>query len=231
MLTPARRRDTSEHLDDATLAAATAIASGEDIARANRWLGGCAAVGESFDTVCDRLPRAVTVLDIASGVGDLAATVVATARRRGVTAHPIALDRRVDLLSRAQTRGVAGIAADATRLPIASASVDVVLCAQFLHHLDATHIVDLARECTRIARHAVIIADLRRHWVAALGIWLASFPLAFHPISRHDGVASVLKGFTRDELAALLTAGAARPIAVRPRPLFRLTAIWGPAGS
>jgi hypothetical protein len=80
----------------------------------------------------------------------------------------------------------------------------------------------------RVARCAVVIADLRRSWIAAGGFWAASFPLLFHPITRHDGVVSVMRGFTPSELADTVE----QAIAVRPRVQqrlgFRLTTSWEP---
>ncbi len=228
MFTPDRRA-TPEWLDDPSSDAATAVISGEDIARCNTMLGGRWALVAQLRPLWAQLPRRLTLLDLASGVGDQAATLVTAGARHGVAVETIALDRRPELLRRAATRGAQPVAADSSALPFATGSVDVVICCQFLHHLDESGIVALMRECTRIARHVVVVADLRRSWFAAAGLWLASWPLGMHPVSRHDGLVSVLKGFTPAELAALLTTAAARPVGVRTHPLFRLTAAWGPA--
>ena len=89
----------------------------------------------------------------------------------------------------------------------------------------------MLRELDRVARHRVIVSDLRRSWLAAAGIWLASFPLRFHPVSRHDGVVSVLRGFTRDELEQMVEGAVNRRAHVRYRPAFRATAAWTPTPS
>ena len=83
----------------------------------------------------------------------------------------------------------------------------------------------------RVARRRVIISDLRRSWLAVAGLWSSSFPFRFHPVSCHDGVVSILRGFTLAELRALVyeTVGV-RP-AVRRRWAFRLTASWDPGSS
>jgi hypothetical protein len=74
----------------------------------------------------------------------------------------------------------------------------------------------------------VIVSDLRRSWIAAAGIWLASFPLRFHPVSRHDGLTSVLRGFAGDELHDLVDSAVGTTPQVRHRPGFRTTAAWTP---
>jgi hypothetical protein len=81
----------------------------------------------------------------------------------------------------------------------------------------------------RVARVRVIISDLRRSWVAAGGLWIASFPLRFHPISRHDGVVSVMRGFTRGELKEIVSNALGIEAGVSHRPGFRITCAWTPA--
>jgi len=228
VFTPTRRA-TPEWLDDPSLDRATAVTSGEDIARCNAWLGGRRALRAQFAPLWDLLPTPATVLDVACGVGDLGAALQHEATRRGRTLHVIALDRRAELVDRAQARGVTPLVADVATIPLRDASVDVVICGQFLHHLAPSALTPTLRELSRVARHAVLISDLERSWVAAAGFWLLAWPLALHPVSRHDGVASVLKGFTAEEFRTALTAGLGRPVRVRRRLPFRLTSSWGPS--
>jgi hypothetical protein len=60
------------------------------------------------------------------------------------------------------------------------------------------------------------------------GFWLVSFPLGFHRVTRHDGVVSVSRGFTVEELAHLVMAATGVAPHVRRRLGFRLTARWTP---
>jgi SAM-dependent methyltransferase len=107
--------------------------------------------------------------------------------------------------------------------------MDIVLCSQLMHHFDDDGARRLIREMNRVARHAVIVSDLRRSWIAAAGFWLVSFPLRFSPVTRHDGVLSVLRGFTTAELAGLVRAETGMAPVVRRRLGFRLTARWTPS--
>jgi hypothetical protein len=95
-----------------------------------------------------------------------------------------------------------------------------------LHHFFDGEIIAFLREMHRVTASVAVVAELRRSWFAAAGIWLASFPLRFHPVSRHDGVVSVFRGFTSAELSdSVMQATGVRP-AVHHRPLFRVTAVW-----
>jgi hypothetical protein len=102
----------------------------------------------------------------------------------------------------------------------------VALCSQLLHHFEGGAAARLLTELDRVARRAVVVSDLRRSWLAAAGFWLASFPLRFHPVTRHDGVVSVLRGFTAAELRHLITSATGTTPVVRRSPGFRLTATW-----
>jgi hypothetical protein len=138
------------------------------------------------------------------------------------------VDGSESLVRAARDAGVLPVCADALALPFACRSVDIAMCSQLLHHFEAPRTLALVRELDRVARHRVIVADLRRSWLAAGAIWLASFPLRFHAVSRHDGVVSVLRGFTVPELRELVrAAGHTVPVA-RTRLGFRTTAAWTP---
>jgi hypothetical protein len=102
------------------------------------------------------------------------------------------------------------------------------MCSQVLHHFAGTDALELLREMNRVARVRVIVSDLRRSWIAAAGLWLASFPLRFHAVSRHDGVVSVMRGFTPDELGDTVRQAVARKTVVHRRRAFRVTASWAP---
>ena len=60
----------------------------------------------------------------------------------------------------------------------------------------------------------------------AAGFWIASTALRFHPVTRHDGVVSVLRGFTTAELRALVRAATGTVPRLRRALFWRLTAIW-----
>ena len=151
------------------------------------------------------------------------------ARGRGVALRAIGVDLAESLARAASGPDLPVLCADALALPFADRSVDFVTCSQLLHHFDDAAALALLRELHRVARRRVIVSELRRSWAAAAGIWLASYPLRFHPVSRHDGVVSVFRGFRREELRALVRAAVARDAEVRDRLGFRTTAAWAAA--
>jgi SAM-dependent methyltransferase len=214
-----------EALDDHTTEPEVVRATLADIVRSNRWFGGRAAVARGVDRLSATLARPITVLDVGAGAGDIVGYLADQVARRGGRLTPIAVERHPEAARLCRARGVATVLADGGFLPMGAGSVDIVVASQLLHHLERAAAIQVARELDRVARIGVVIADLRRSATAELGIWLASYLMAFHPVSRHDGVLSVRRGFTAPELAGLL-ADAGVVAHVERRPQFRLLATW-----
>lgn len=227
-LVPRRHRG-FEHLDDPGTDAALRERSLRDVRRANVLLGGTHAVLRELARRLPALGTAATLLDVGTGLGDIPSRARTLAARRGVRLTTFGIDEAVSLAR--LTHGVldGSACADARRLPFADASVDVVTCSQVLHHFEDAEIPAVLRELQRVARRAVIVSDLRRSWIAAAGFWLVSWPLGFHRVTRHDGVVSVLRGFTARELALHVHRAIDRTADVRRHPGFRVTASWTPS--
>jgi hypothetical protein len=222
-----------EYLDDPTCDPGLRARSLADVARANRLLGGTrAALTELEDTLPGLRGRngRATLLDVGTGLGDIPARARDAARRAGVPLATIGIDVVPALAAVSAGRVDVALCGDARALPLANRSVDVVLCSQLVHHFDGARAAEILRELDRVGRSRVIVSDLRRSAVAAAGLWLASFAMRFHPVSRHDGIVSILRGFTAAELADLVQgAVGVRPV-VRRRLGWRVTASWRPTG-
>jgi ubiquinone/menaquinone biosynthesis C-methylase UbiE len=225
MLVPRRRRG-FEHLDDPRTPPTIRERSLRDVQRANVLLGGAHAVLAELSRLLPALDACATLLDVGTGLADIPARAASRSRRRGVALTTFAVDEAESLLHAARTRVDAGTCADARRLPFADASVDVVTCSQVLHHFPDEEIPLVLRELQRVAKRYVVVSDLRRSWVAAVGFWAIAWPLGFHAVTRHDGFTSVLRGFTTDELARHVRHATERAPDVRRHPGFRVTATW-----
>ena len=176
-------------------------------------------------------PRGGLALDVGTGTGDIPRAAAARAGRRGLTLRLVGLERHPAAAREAARQGgLAAVIADGGRLPMRTRSVDLVLCSKLLHHLPGTAGTRLLSEMDRVARRGVVVADIHRSALAAAGIWLASFPLRFHPATRHDGVISVFRGFSPAELHGACAA-AHVAATIRSHPGWCLTAAWRPAGA
>jgi len=214
-----------EALDSPTFDAALTRITLADITRSNTLFGGRAAVAYGVERLLrdKAVSRAVSVLDVGAGSGDVLAYLMR--RCRGVPIEPIAADWHREAVKLCSTRGLPAIACDARRLPLADGAVDIVVASQLLHHFNRPAAQRLVHELDRVARLGVVVSDLQRARTAELWFQIGSRLLGFHEVSRHDGVVSLRRGFTRGELDALLR-GAGMAATVCRRPGYRLVAYW-----
>jgi len=221
-------RDVSTHIEllDHTVEDALRLRALREVARANFYFGGNRVVLRELSAALAGLSSdRVTVLDVGTGSGHLAELI---RRPHAGRVTLLGVDLRWALARAARDSGTPAACGDGLSLPFRARSVDVVVCSQLLHHFADPDAVRLLSELDRVARHRVVVCDLRRSRIAAGGFWLASHPLGFHPVTRHDGVASVRRGFTAAELTRLVNAAIHREPAVRRSLGFRLAVSWRP---
>jgi SAM-dependent methyltransferase len=219
-LAPARRRgvellDLPETSDDVRAAAM------RDLERSNTLFGGARSLLRALRPLLASR-GGTTVLDVATGTGDIPARI----RAEDSEVRIIGLDGSPALAATAARRTDAALAADALRLPFRDASVDIVTCSQALHHFFDDDARRLISELHRVARGHVVISDLRRSPFAAIGFWIAATLLRFHPVTRRDGVTSVYRGFTGEELRALVSGVTGVTPVIRRGLFWRITATW-----
>ena len=227
-LTPDRIRG-HEILDEDNLDPKLVVRSMHDVARANRFFGGSTAAVAELESALEKSNGSVTLLDVGSGIGDVSEKARKKAEKLGVTLSTTGIDTAEELSAESRSRHAAVVCGDALKLPFADRSFDVVLASQILHHFDDATAVKLLAEMNRVAKNRVVISDLRRSWLAVIGLWIGSYLLRFHPVSRHDGIVSIRRGFTCPELEDLVKRAVGRTPKVTSRPLFRLTTGWTPA--
>jgi SAM-dependent methyltransferase len=177
-----------------------------------------------------RLPRdrAVSVVDVGSGFGDMLRKIDRWAVRRGW---------RLDLTGVDLNPWSARTAAEATApdRPIRYVTanlfdyrppqpIDIVISSLFTHHLDDASLVRFVAWMETNSAIGWFVNDLRRHPLPYHAFRTASRALRFHHFVQHDGPISIARAFDphdwRDTLAAAgLAPGAAE---IRPQFPFRL---------
>ena len=225
--TPAQR-DIEELLDLGAGTAWERAASLADLRRLNRWLGGIAVSRRELAALARRRGLSeLGLLDLGTGSADVPAALERAGPRMGVQVRAMGVDLKCEHLAIARRHvervgaRVALACADAFRLPLADRSVDVVHSALFLHHFRPPALAALLAEAWRVARHALVMNDLVRHAVPLAFLRWGGPLVARSPITRHDGVASVLRAYTREELEAVArAAGLPAPI-IRPHFPYR----------
>src|SRR5262249_49348906 len=136
--------------------------------------------------------RTITVLDVGTGGADIPCAIARWARRTGRRIRILVLDRDPATLAVAR-RAIAPygeivlLQGDALALPVRAGSVDVVISALTLHHLEPAAAVLSLSEMDAAARLGVLVNDLMRSRAAYCAVWLATRVLTRNAMSRHDG--------------------------------------------
>jgi 2-polyprenyl-3-methyl-5-hydroxy-6-metoxy-1,4-benzoquinol methylase len=156
--------------------------------------------------------RQWSLLDVGCGGADIARHLLALARRDDfdLCVHAIDPDRRAIDFATAAAPADACLTLENCELRTIAARgdrFDFVVCNHLLHHLDAADLQSLCRDAAQIGRRRVIWNDIERSDVGyalfAIGAPLF-FPRAF---TASDGLRSIRRSYTRDELAAALPDG------------------------
>jgi ubiquinone/menaquinone biosynthesis C-methylase UbiE len=214
---------TEEILDSNLCPRAEVETSLRDLCRINRWFGGVATTRGLFERVAEETGRKhLSVLEVASGFGEVPRAAGEQLSSKGITLDITDLDR-VETHLQPEHRA---LVADALALPFRNDSFDVVSCSLFAHHLQPGDLARFAGEALRVSRCAFLINDLVRHPLH-LALAYAGFPLMRSYVSRVDGVASVRRAYTPEEVREILSNGSHSPkrIEISRHYLFRMGVI------
>ncbi|HJT81085.1 MAG TPA: methyltransferase domain-containing protein, partial [Chthoniobacterales bacterium] len=80
---------------------------------------------------------------------------------------------------------------------------DIVLCSLALHHFTSEQAVGLLRHCRDLSRQFVLVSDLRRGYLASVGVFLLTATLFREPMTRIDGRLSAARAFSFGEFREL----------------------------
>lgn len=214
-----------ELLDDPGADAAEVRLTLHHIARSNRWFGGTAAVRHALARLVPPGTGSRSLLDVGTGQGDIPRALMPWATRRGTPLQAAGLERIPAAARMASDAGLPTVIGCGGRIPFRSRSVDLVISSQLAHHLAPDACIRLFRECARVARVGVVVADLQRSRIARPLFSAAAVLLRFDPWTRRDGVTSLARGFTPAALSDLITR-AGFQARVDRRPGFRVVAWW-----
>ncbi len=198
-----------------------------DLARVNRFTFTHRPILRWLAAATSGLPAgaSVSVLDVASGQGDLLRAIHrwGVARNLRLRLAGIDLNPRSVALAQAATPEAMSITwrVGDVFASIPAPPADLIVTSQFAHHLDDDGVVSLLRWLDLHARLGWYVADLRRSVLSYYGFGVLARLMRWHRIVRDDGTISIARGFRRAEWRALL-ARAGIPATIHAHPMFRL---------
>lgn len=227
-MTLERRSDEPERMDVEEVAP-------EDLEHALRDLEWLTALGLYHRPVLRWLDRiaagraSLSVLDVASGGGDMLRRIARWGRRRGIALRLEGVDlnphaRRVAERATEAWMPVTYRTADAFALG-PDLEPDIIISSHFAHHLTDDELVAFLRWMEATARLGWFVNDLHRHWLMLLGIRAITGALPFHRFVRSDGPISVRRSLVRADWERALAAAAIPPGRVELR--WHMPFRWG----
>lgn len=170
-------------------------------------------------------PGPVRLLDIGCGGGDVLRGLVSRARADGFDVSGVGIDPDDRSLAVARAapplRGVEYRLIDSTRLADSDERFDVVLSSHVMHHLTPAELRTVLEDSERLATRLALHSDIARSRLAYAAYAVGITPLAPGSFLRTDGLRSIRRSWTRDELSELTPDGWR---VERPAP-FRLLAV------
>ncbi len=233
LLTPLERDTDAVELMDRAVSFGELAGELRAITQLNRFFGGSRLTLRHVRRTLAALPadRPVSVLDVGAGAADIPVALVRWARRAGRRIRVLALDRDSATLRYAGGYVAAYpeitlVQGDALALPVRPGSVDVVISAMTLHHLQTEEAVRYLAEIDAAARLGWVVNDLVRGRVAHRLVWAATRIFSRSAMARHDGPMSILRSYTPSEVAALCEKAGLFDVTVAHYPmLFRQCAV------
>ncbi len=188
----------------------------ERIRQLNRWFGSYRLVlnfmrrwikSATADSSCGEPGVRMRVADVATGSGDIPRLIVDYARKIGAHIEIHAVDRQAATLEIATklSSGYPEISyreANILEWDCAEA-YDIVLCSLTLHHFSDADAVKVLCRCRELSKRFVLVSDLRRGFLARVGLHFLTALIFREPMTRHDARLSAERAFSFSEMRDL----------------------------
>lgn len=198
-----------ERMDDPELGSAEHLHALRGLRRINAWTRNASLVWKHLlPTEHASAGRPLRVLDIATGSADIPIALMRIGASHGIRLEIEACDVSEQALAFAAQNCVeAGVSIrlfchDIVRAPLPS-QYDVVICSQFMHHLETATTAQVLAKLKSAATSRVIVVDLERGLANWLQVWLATRVLSRSPVVHFDGPQSVRAAYSMAEFAEL----------------------------
>lgn len=148
------------------------------------------------------------VLDLATGSGDIPRLVVDYARKVGAAVTVDAIDRQSSTLEIARDLSggypeISFLEDDVLSFGEGGSTYDLVLCSLALHHFEEDAAVQLLRRCRELSNGLVLVSDLRRGFLATIGVYLLTALVFRESMTRTDARLSAERAFSFREFRSL----------------------------
>ena len=178
----------------------------ENIRQLNRWFGSYALISMFLSRWIKPGSR-LRIVDLATGSGDITRLIAECGRKIRAELRIDALDRQSATLEIAQKLSVPYPEISFVEGNILewrpAEPYDVVFCTLALHHFSNDDAVRVLQRCRELSHKFVLVSDLRRSWMATIGVHLLTATVFREPMTKHDARLSIARAFSFSEMNQL----------------------------
>lgn len=178
----------------------------ENIRELNRWFGSYALISMFLGRWIKPGAR-LRIVDLATGSGDIPRLIAEYGRKVGAELRIDAVDQQsatLEIAKRLSARypEIAFVEGNVLEWN-ATEPYDLVLCTLALHHFSDDDAVRVLQHCRELSRKFVLVSDLRRSWMATIGVHLLTATMFRQPMTKYDARLSIERAFSFSEMNQL----------------------------
>ena len=207
LISTKHRTDKPEIMDDFTVKGGVIEDALDKISKINQFLGGNKLTLQGVNDLISKIDESVeiTIVDLGCGNGDMLRMLADYAEHNNLKFNLIGIDANNFTISYAKELSlhypnIQFRCEDIFGNKITELDFDIVLLTLTLHHFKNEEIDTLLASCHKKATLGIVINDLHRSSIAYRLFQGLCFVLRLNPISREDGLTSILRGFKKAEL-------------------------------
>ncbi len=210
------------NVDEATLKAALA-----EVTRVNKYLGGQQVTLEGLRYFFDRFSqKSYTILDVGCGDGAMLRSIANFARKRSIAVKLIGIDINPKSIALAQKRSqdfpeLSFQVQDVFKLNETHLEIDIITSTLTMHHFNDAEILKFLAQFLKLANLGVVINDLQRSTIAYRLFQAYSRVFMKSAMARHDGLISIERAFTKNELLSYTSKLGVQSFSIKWRWAFR----------
>jgi 2-polyprenyl-3-methyl-5-hydroxy-6-metoxy-1,4-benzoquinol methylase len=201
------RSEESEIMDNFAMEGEILQDALDKIAQINQLLGGNQLTLQGVQNLIEKIPKKteITILDVGCGNGDILRILADYGLKNHFNFKLIGIDANNFTVNYARelSKDYSNIRFQCENIfseAFAELKQDIALCTLTLHHFKDDEIIQLMTVLNANSRVGIVINDLHRSTVSYRLFQVLCFVFRLNPMSREDGLISILRGFKKEEL-------------------------------
>lgn len=201
------RSEESEIMDNFAMEGEILQDALDKIAQINQLLGGNQLTLQGVQNLIEKIPKKteITILDVGCGNGDILRILADYGLKNHFNFKLIGIDANNFTVNYARelSKDYSNIRFQCENIfseAFAELKQDIALCTLTLHHFKDDEIIQLMTVLNANSRVGIVINDLHRSTVSYRLFQVLCFVFRLNPMSREDGLISILRGFKKKEL-------------------------------